>query len=1174
VLCQDGTPRPPDRVFVSKWSLPLTLDDRRAADELLSNSGVLRLLESLGSDELPSGDDLVEFAESVQGSSRSAMASIALWSFLRDHYDKYSDTQLGRLRDIKWAISDPDNELRKPRHLLDPGLKFAAIRFPVVTGIATLPQRLRDLLGVTGTLTAEQLLEVADAAAAAEVPLDSFFFNRLDRACASDANAAKIARLADVRVLPVGRQLMRPRELVARSKAAVWGHLKQVVPDDFVVDYPRLAATWHMADGDDELDWREHCDVLTELASRPLTTDLDMQLARQRIESVAEATASGAARTAQLQGRPVVLTRSGLVTPEAALRADLPFAIAEKVRDRLPVALEWDPAIGAYLTALEVRSLRHALDLQPVVDDVRGDDRWGPRLQRQRMNLIRFLRTAPDGFPLALREEWPPIVRTTATLSVRAYFEGELVNEWPASAFLGSHADEFVLYVRGTQANPEDVADAIASQFGVHPGTLELLEAILDAPDVESAARKLDRNNVDPLPPDELEFELVEAELAVPEVETSTVPDAPSARYAPEQPADEEDDPVGQPSPSPPTSAPPIDDYVTTTEDDLPLRPLPPKVRGDDDSLEARGFEIERTWDEPVPELDYADEQEREEDESGRAVVKVILSFYDIANGLIPIRTQDALRLAGGVLPTRVHLFGSDRIVANRSDRHLFLEDGRRLFSEREVLAGTVVRLHASSPGRIEAEIRADEHEITDVWLLEIEDGELVRHRADAVRVRYETDGPLYKSERRWEDLEALYAEAAQSLSCRDLLPRVFEAEPERGFTVDEAWQAVAMYRLFAKATIARILGYQDKAFERREDDRYYLVGRTIKRPQASSAASTSVDRAPKASGAPQPNSADLKRRAQRLARQLASIIQQLGADDVSDLAQILGLKLLEQPIDLAFEQACLALGESGDPLLLDRIVSDAERNPLLATVALSTIERMSAEHVERCAPLLNRLRPRFDASQLARAQALTAQTDSPANAGPAFEVAARLLEAGGDSGALPVALVAAMTQPPPPDPDSDPTSARSHLLDRCALLDRAAVLALDTVEAWDARNEMIATIAAGLPAAGYVDLPRQELLSLVLIVRASDPLEAFDAIVEVAKLHEASPTGAGSARLVYQLAVSAAKTLGISAKATSWARGKAGELQGSPSAQAMQFARECCARLRLQPESVGLTPA
>jgi hypothetical protein len=64
----------------------------------------------------------------------------------------------------------------------------------------------------------------------------------------------------------------------------------------------------------------------------------------------------------------------------------------------------------------------------------------------------------------------------------------------------------------------------------------------------------------------------------------------------------------------------------------------------------------------------------------------------------------------------------------------------------------------------IEADVHEESHSVDDVWLLEIDEhGRLVREKLPAVQARWETDGPLYRSERRWEDLEALRAEARSS---------------------------------------------------------------------------------------------------------------------------------------------------------------------------------------------------------------------------------------------------------------------------------------------------------------------------------------------------------------------------------------------------------------------------
>jgi hypothetical protein len=380
------------------------------------------------------------------------------------------------------------------------------------------------------------------------------------------------------------------------------------------------------------------------------------------------------------------------------------------------------------------------------------------------------------------------------------------------------------------------------------------------------------------------------------------------------------------------------------------------------------------------------------------------------------------------------------------------------------------------------------------------------------------------------------------------------------------------MYRLFARATIAWNLAYQDKAFQRRDDDRYYLVGHIIKRPQPSSRAAATAGQSTSSTGAPPAPQIALRAKAQKLARQLASLIQQLDADDVSALAGILGLKVLEQPVDLAFEQACLAIGESADPILIERTIQDLEQSRSLIPVALSALEAMNDENLGRAQTLLERIHDLADAGQLARVQVLTSRLGTDTEGGDAVELAVRLVDRGADEAATSVALVDAMVDPPAPDPDDDPDGAKSHLMTRWSLLNRAAVRNVDSVEAWEARNEMIATIAAGLPADGYPDLPRQELLAIVHAVQGVDALDVVDAIVEVAKLHQASPTGQGSARLVFGLAVAAGTKLNVPAKKLGWARGQAATTGGEPSERSIQFVLDCCHVLGLKPDAVGVT--
>jgi hypothetical protein len=197
----------------------------------------------------------------------------------------------------------------------------------------------------------------------------------------------------------------------------------------------------------------------------------------------------------------------------------------------------------------------------------------------------------------------------------------------------------------------------------------------------------------------------------------------------------------------------------------------------------------------------------------------------------LPIRRAHVRRLAGGVPLREVLIFGERHPATERDQTTVRIEGGRELFAHREMVPGTVVHLLPGHQGMIELAVHEDEHEVRDVWMLSVDDhGQLHRYRADAVTVRYETDGPLYKAERRWEDHPALHAEAKNSAI--ELIIDAFERFGADGMSTQEVWDAVALHRLFALSTISTRLSEQKRLFERR-GDRWFLTGdKTILQPQ------------------------------------------------------------------------------------------------------------------------------------------------------------------------------------------------------------------------------------------------------------------------------------------------------------------------------------------------------
>ena len=237
--------------------------------------------------------------------------------------------------------------------------------------------------------------------------------------------------------------------------------------------------------------------------------------------------------------------------------------------------------------------------------------------------------------------------------------------------------------------------------------------------------------------------------------------------------------------------------------------------------LQSRGVSVVYDLAEETQEVDY--QPEAAGDDDGRDEERVCLSYYDVADGMLPIDGRVLKRLTTGRELHSVLLFGEPVPARPFGPRHVSLEDGAMLFGARAVVPGTIVRLLPATPGSIEAVIRPETHRVDGVWMLELDErGQLIRLRQDDLELQWETDDAFYRAERRLEDIEALMKDGGKSAV--QLVIEVFLSRPNEGLTVDDVWGLVAISRLFAKSTISQVLSQQSGLFEHR-DGLWYMTG-------------------------------------------------------------------------------------------------------------------------------------------------------------------------------------------------------------------------------------------------------------------------------------------------------------------------------------------------------------
>jgi hypothetical protein len=1116
VPCLDGKLRVPADVLMPKRPLPGGLGDRSVANLIAEVGGLRRILTDLGASSVPDADELADLARWIaeQPLQDESDPATTLWDYL-DFETDIADHQLHALSSIPWLPAHPGHERKAPKDLVDPTLAFADLLFHSPKGIRQSSARLRDALGIRGSLSAEEYVALAERSAETQKALPPQYFYQLDRVAATQQNAVALAPLRDVAFIPANGELIAPRSLVDQSRARLWGHLRRKLPDEFVASHRRLLAAVKVA-SDGEVTWRDHIEVLDELSELADPDERAMALARNRFESLGELYADGNAPTDQLVNRRCVPTSQGLTRPEDAYRADYPPSTSRRLAEALPVAMGMGLA-EQLLDALPIRSLRTSVRLEPVALGERVDTKWPPRLSMHAENVHRYLLANGDGDLASLSTQWPPVVRTVSQLTIRALRDDIEVANWAEPCFLGpDDQGRFVLLLQAAKADTRSVADSIAMLFGVGSSKKTLLVQVLDSPTPQAGAEALDYDEVPPLRADStVSFDQSEVEISIDDF--SPVEQHPAEASEPVDNVILAADPEffsGSQSSSTLEEATPdqafelpapertandvnagaqlIDEIDPVPESvaagALPPRPAPARVRSDWDAI-ASEFNVEQRFEAPVEDVDlHADEPKPVEEPRRR---RCVLSFYDVTHGLLPLRRSDVRSLAGPGQLASVHIFGETRGASVADDMHVQIDGGSDLFQQRLVVPGVVVHLSPGAPGSFEATIHEDPHTINDVWILELgRDGTLHRERVDGVEVMWECEDDIYRPERRWEDVEALHAEA--TASGLDLIIQAFRRFGAGGLRDVEVWQLVALHRLFALSTIRSHLTRQTALFER-SGERWHMTGDTVFK-----------DVVP-APGRPRPSSngsePKLRTRARELARQLGSLLNQIGDEALrEETVASLGLIAVSPSALRDIELGCEAFSANGDPAVLASVRQTIVRHPDRAGIVVGWLESPQLDHGQHWLQLLEVVEECGSSTAVVRAQQLRERqrpssahellgSASPDQAEVAYE---ELLDGVGDLSAAAQVIAAVYTSVSDRGVDAL-FEAPSELLDavvrleRIRLHDSTGVTDLDSVVA--GRQ---ALLGAALAALGDTDRHsnevRQQALAIARLLHGDVP--------------------------------------------------------------------------------------
>ena len=1154
VLCNDGHLRRPNETLLARDPLPLTLGDRCVDDDAGRDRRVREQLTKLGALDLPRPADLLDAAADIArrplAGDASQDPSRILWDHLLRYHDRYAASTFSELSSVAWLLSSPGPERRKPKECYDPQLGFAKLLFPVPLGVASPPAAFRDALRMRATLETDDCVRLGRRASEEGHPLGPQFFQYLNRRCErNDSDLRKIADLRSVPLVPLSSGPTAPAALVSRERAEIWGHLRSLVPDQFVADYPNLLRAWGVV-VEGAVGWSEHLDVLDELARRPELTSRDRALAWERLRSVAMLSLDEH-QTETVRRRGVLLTSAGLHPCSTALRRDLPPTVVARLEAHLPI-VEESAEIEDFLDRLRLRSLRDAVTLDPIVAGVRTDDRWPATLRTQAENVLRFLKASGTHLDRALLEAWPPIVKGVASLTVRASCDGRVLAEWTADAHLAHEGGELVLYVSGSHLDARSVVDAIASEFGVDRGRKTLLLSVLQAGTTQAGTDALDWEDIPRLTEREASYlfeheattivftepEVFDDSLSSSDVQARDHEDSSEETQLDERKHRQETDLESSLDDDADSSR----DRIADRDAELDLPPTtdpeadtqPPESwfdetpyqssRGSTDlpALEDQGIVVVRDLDVEPSDDDYRPTSTDPDAGPLRDEVRVCLSFFDVSHGVIPVTTRDLAWLTSNVPLREVELFGAPVPAVPAGPKHVQLQDGASIFHSRQVVPGTVMRVHPSIPGKMEIEVRPDLHRIDGVWMLELDEaGKLTRLRQDDVELQWETDDAFYRAERRLEDIEALMADGGKSAV--QLIIEVFLARPGEGLSVDEIWGLVAISRLFAKSTISQTLSTQTGLFEHRQG-LWHKVGDELRLVRSARKSGTSARSTPaKASHVPE---------AVKLARKLAQLLVDADDETLNRVVQLLGIKGLLH--DREFAQSCAQCIGTSDDELLAAIEREVIADPGRATLVIEQLEALTVGGLEKQRDLLDLVVRVGSASAVRRASVLLTRLDSAAGvaSGDPLEVAEQLLVAAAEGAAshsqLLEGLVTMWNERRHGDPLESPTAWMDTLVEMEDVHRSAAQLTELSQPVLDARGKLVGWLGAQLPGEVYDDQEVQQL-RVVLDLLLGRPSEwVLDGLHQLGLLAENAPSGEGDAALIYALVGAHARSANI----------------------------------------------
>lgn len=130
-------------------------------------------------------------------------------------------------------------------------------------------------------------------------------------------------------------------------------------------------------------------------------------------------------------------------------------------------------------------------------------------------------------------------------------------------------------------------------------------------------------------------------------------------------------------------------------------------------------------------------------------------------------------------------------------------------FEEQEIPAGGVVYLERLHGSHYRLFYRSDPHKVREVRIAANEQGVVHYHIIDEVEVHCETDDAIYRAEKRHEDQEALWLEAANKKSVVETLCDLFMTSREAWLHEDDLSMMLNTIRMVAASTVQQELNKQ-----------------------------------------------------------------------------------------------------------------------------------------------------------------------------------------------------------------------------------------------------------------------------------------------------------------------------------------------------------------------------